>query len=305
MTTFGIREIRPISEILTRFPGTTNTRVFTNDILLPQPLIPKIVAAAGPSWDAGATCWWSVQLSVAYVADGTWEAYVRELASYLKDHPDFKTVVVLWHEPEDNFLDAREYVSYFNRINGWLKDVHPDIKTCHAANSYYYRQGGAIASPSAWRTDADIHSTDIYSGRSFALNTILPEQTAFTRWREGLVGAENPYAITERGWFAKVGDPALSALRAATIRREAEWLRDTSEGQLCTSYIVWNTPGYQNYPDLVLDRDGELAVTDLMHTFVRPPPPPPVLRKVTQECPTCYGTGKYTFRFLDSDVETA
>lgn len=295
MSNFGIHEAHSVSQTLQRFPKTVATREFNGGTITPSDLVSKLTSAATETWNAGLTCWWSVKLSVAEVTSNSWQGHVENLAAFLAANPSKKTVLVLWHEPEDDFgaSGAANYVSYFNKIDGWLKAVNPQVKTCHSANSYWYRQAGPIASPLAWRTNADIHATDVYSGNSFPLNSILPEQSAFTRWLDGLVGAGQPYSVTERGWFA---DSSGYATRATTIRREGDWLRDDSVGQLCENYLYWNTSGQQNDPRLVLDITGEDAVRYLSEQISTPEP---VLRQITQTCPLCNGAGEYTFEFLD------
>lgn len=295
MSNFGIHEAQSVATTLQRFPKCVATREFNGGIITPLDLVSKLTSAATETWNAGLTCWWSVKLSVNEVTSGAWQGHVENLAAFLDTNPSKKTVLILWHEPEDDFgaSGASAFVSYFNRIHGWLKAISPAVKTCHAANSYWYRQAGPIVSPGAWRTNADIHATDVYSGNSFPINSILPDQTAFTRWLVGLVGAGQVYSVTERGWFA---DTNQYAARADAIRAEANWLRDTTDGQLCQNYLYWNTSGQQNDPRLVLDPSGVDAVKYLSEQISAPEP---VLRQITQTCPLCEGAGEYTFEFLD------
>lgn len=290
MTRFGVHENRPKTETLARFPKTLSTREFTSGIILPQPLVGKLTAAATSTWEAGLECYWSVKLSVYEVVDDSWKPHVEELAAYLRDNPQNKTVVVLWHEPESAF-SAVSYVGYFNKIRGWLKEVHPGVQTCHAANSYFYREGGPIDHPEGWLTEADLNAIDIYSGNSFPLDTILPEQSSFTRWLDLVSAGRSPWAVTERGWFA---EPFEYAARANTIRREAEWLAIDSVGKACYSYTYWNTSGQQKDFRLVLDTLGEDAIRTLSERIYVPPK---VKRDVTVTCPLCLGDGDYTFTF--------
>jgi hypothetical protein len=281
-------------ETLERFPKTQVTREFTDSPIMPQNLIPKIESACKEAWSQGLVAAWSFKPDPASVLNGKWRPYLEQLAAYLRDNATTKkTIVIIWHEPENDiprwFTDAAHFVKVFNTCHDTLVGAWPGIVTCHAALGYRYADNVDITDAVApkWKTKATINAIDIYSGRSFKLGTTLPELSGFKRWLAYVVG-DRAYGVTERGFIA---DDANSELRAATIKREADWLRDTEDGRRCVLYIYWNTVGAENDPDIPLDERGRDALRYLMDKVNEPDPQPePEPPAETIKCPLCNGT---------------
>jgi hypothetical protein len=278
-------------ETLDIYPRTEATREFTSGYMLePQNLIPKIEATCRKVWNQGLIAVWSFKPDSKAVSKGTWRPYLQQVADYLKTNRlDEKTIVVIWHEPENDFVEPKNFVNMFNTVHDTLKATAPKLLTCHAALGYRYRPNGEVKNPADWKTKADIHAIDLYQGRSFPLNQIMPENPAFKRWHAELVGGD-AWAVTERGWVNSV-DRGLT--RAETIRREADWLATVRDK--CLLYLVWDTVGSEGDKGLpIRDADGVAAVQYLMEQVQGPlePEPEPEPPTDTTDCPLCHGTGK-------------
>lgn len=300
---FGVHEGLTPAQTKERFPRVKlGPRLFAGAPMVPRDLVTKLVNQCGPTWDAGLIALWSFKPDINSVLSGAWDARLRELAQFIKDNPDKKVWVIIWHEPE-NDMSASTYVRLFNRCHDVLKSVHPQLITVHSALTYRYREGGEILDPSDWLTKADVLAADVYSGRSFPLSATLPEHSGFKRWLAGLVGTRS-YALTERGFIA---DDAHSAERVDTMRREAHWLTNSVDGQRCIAYELWNTPGAENDPLIVLDTAGEAAGVELMNavTGFVPEPTEPEPETHTVTCPLCKGEGQYTFTLNEDEGTNA
>lgn len=305
-------------ETLRRYPLTAVTREFNSSPIEPQNLVPRLKNLCQEVWDAGLIAAVSFKFSVAGVLNGKWKPYIESASAWLRDsgYQD-KTILVIWHEPENDvpkhFDHVEEFVMYFNQVHDWVKGIAPNILTCHSALGYRYadKNKGTKTNPrlepididdetaKTWGlTRADIKTLDIYSGRTFPLGTILPELTGFKRWLAHTVGT-GTYGITERGWMADT--PAEYALRASTIKREAEWLRTDLDGQRCRLYIVWLTVGTENDPTLKPDPLMTDAVNYLLERVNEPDPVPeeptvpvgqPSEPANSVDCPLCNGVGR-------------
>lgn len=268
-----------------RFPLAEVTREFVNSPIKAQSLVPKLINTCvnrqGPSVRRLV---WSFKPDVADVNSGAWKPYIEELAYYIRDnHLESSVIICIWHEPENDvpkyFKTPEKFVRLFDTVHDWLKNIGPDIQTTHAALGYQYSR---MTDPVArrWVTKADIHSIDIYSGRSFPLDMTLGTSEAFKRWKDSRP-AGSSWGVSERGWIA---DAAHSAERAASIQQEAAYLAGLPVADRPVFYIVWNTPGTENDPQLVLDAAAEDAVNSLFGALSRT-----LLARMA--CPLCSGSG--------------
>lgn len=302
---------------LERYPLARATREFKSGVITPQNLIPSLKTLCQATWDADMTCVVSFKFDPENVYTGQWQPHIEQAMRWIEDNKvSEQTIVVIWHEPEDDandsftgdkargraFADGETFVKYFNKVHGWIKTANPRIRTSHAALGYGYREkrGGPgdksawVADPSKWITNADIHGIDLYSGRSFPLEMTLETSTGFNRWKSTLpVGAK--WGVSERGWIADAGK---SVERANSIRAEFSWLAALPTDQLPAYYLVWTTEGTENDPKIILDESGRLAVnegfkslTDKLTIPVEPlPEPSPEQSMIT--CPLCHGEGE-------------
>ncbi len=302
------------AETLNRYPHTMVTREFKGGVVKPQNLVPSVTNLAKDVWDAGLVCNVSFKLSVEDVFNGGWQIYVQQLCRFLVDNGCVgKTVLTWWHEPEDDSADSfpngrksgkttsfatgDEFVRYFNTIHDWCKDVHPNITTSHAALGYGYRPklGGPgdksafVTDPAKWVTKADIQAIDIYNGRSFPLDVILPDSGAFKRWRESHPGK---WGVSERGWTA---GPDAHAQRADSIARELAWLKTLPDTERPVFYTVWLTEGVEGDDNLKPDDTMTNALNTGFADILAPTPEPeptPDPTPTDQQCPLCHGTGR-------------
>lgn len=286
------------AETQKRFPLVEMTREFKGGVIVPQNLNPSTKNLCQKVWDQGLICNVSFKFSVAEVLNGQWKPFIDQWASTIKSQGrSAQTILTIWHEPENDkdFENSPErFVEYFNQVHDWVKAIDPDIKTCHAALGYRYRDNGQISSEEAlkWVTKADINSIDIYSGRSFPLEMTLGTSTAFTRWLSTRP-AGGSWAVSERGWIA---DEAHSAERVAAINAEFDWLMNLPDDALPAFYIVWNTEGTEGDPLIPLDAAGRDAVNDGFKRINEKLNPEPTTQptpepSATIECPLCNGAG--------------
>ncbi len=265
---YGVHENVDPAGTVKRLGGNA-TRDFTPGVIGPRDLVKAATAVCAPSWKAGLTSVWSFKPLPADVASGRWRPFVEEFGRFLADSPDKRTVVVPWHEGENDvpkwFRDADAYVRMFDTVAGWLRSTHPGVVIAHAALAYRYGDGKGIDDKMArrWRTSADLHCVDIYSGRTNPLETILPELSSYRRWREHVAG-DSPWGVTERGWTCQKHD---FGRRAATISREAEWL--AAQALQPEIYLLWNTGGSEGDAGLVLDNTAEIAAKGLLTRHAR------------------------------------
>lgn len=308
----GTVDVTTPEATLQRFPETAVTREFNANPITPQNIVPKLKNLCQAVWDAGLVAVVSFKLTPTDVYNGKWKPFIQSAAAWLKDNGhDDDTIFVIWHEPENDvpkwFTGPAQFTLYFNIVHDWLKSAAPSLLTAHAALGYRYadKNMGTSTNPNMqpididdeeaalWgNTRADIKCIDIYSGRSFPLATILPELTGFKRWLAYTVGSSD-YGVTERGWMADTAQEYAD--REATIRREADWLRNTPDGRRCKLWIGWLTRGTENDATLKPDSKMSAAVNYLLAKVNEPDPEPtspepaPV---VTLECPLCHGVGK-------------
>lgn len=266
---------RSVSQTLAAFPLAEVTREFEAGVLEPQSLVTRVERRCSEAWSAGKTVVWSFKPSVPAVLNGAWKPYVEALGRYLAAAGRAeKTVVVIWHEPE-NDMGAEQFVAMFNAVHDWLKASSGGaVQTSHAALVWRYRNW-TVEQAAHWTTRADIHSVDIYSGRSFPLDMTLGTSVAFQVWKASRP-AGSRWGVSERGWIA---DRTNGLARVAAIDAEAEYLRSLTPAEQPDFYIVWNTVGVENDPKIVLDRNGVAAVNDLFGDLTR------------VECPVCHGSG--------------
>lgn len=270
---FGVHEDADPAQTVARVGGNA-TRVFTPGIIGARDLVKAATAVCTPSWNAGVTAVWSFKPDPAQVASRAWKPYVTDLGAFLRDRPQNKTVVVVWHEPEndlDRLGSAAGFVRMFDTVAGWLRAAHPGVTTCHAALGYRYGDGRDITDRVAptWRTSADLHCIDVYSGRSNPIDTILPELSSYRRWRR-YVAQGSRWGVTERGWtIGTIGKGGTSVQRSAAMAREAAWLAGLPTAQQPEVYLLWSTGGTENDRGLIFDAGAEQAARTITGHYAR------------------------------------
>lgn len=269
---FGVHEDTDPAHTVARVGGNAS-RVFTPGVLSPRDLVKAATAVCAPSWAAGVTAVWSFKPNPADVASGAFKPYVTELGAYLRANPANRTVVVIWHEPENDvgqwFGSAADFVRMFDTVAGWLRAAHPAVTCCHAALAYRYGDGRDITDRVAptWRTSADLHCVDVYSGRTNPLDTILPELSGYRRWRQYVAGTGR-WGVTERGWtIGTLGKGGTAAQRSAAMAREAAWLAALPAAQQPEIYLLWSSGGTENDTGLVFDPTADAVARSITGTY--------------------------------------
>lgn len=271
----GVHDPRTPDQLVAAFPGVRYTRQFVGDgEVLNTPddtagLITMFRTACAPSWNAGLVPIVSVKLNVAQVAAGRWAPALHALGAYLATQPP--TMVVFWHEPEDD-MTAAAFVPYFNAARQQLHAGGP-IPVVYAAMAYQWAPAyhstssikGHTDDPAAWAAvDADVYAIDAYNGRSFPLGQILPEHPGYVRWYAWMIAAHpgRVFIVGERGFeLADATSATQSVIRANTINREVAWLRSGAAVD-CIGWVYWNTPGTEGSATLALDQRGLAALRD-------------------------------------------
>jgi hypothetical protein len=243
----GVHDDRPPGVVFSLFPGARATRQFVNNkartdrTLDPavHQLVDEVERKARPAWNAGGTPVVSIKLRPAEVLAGAWDGQLRMLGAYLAQQPNM--ILILWHEPEDDHVTAaaaRPFVLAVNHARALVKAQCPRACVAYCAMSYQWRKGApATADPSIWRAvEADLYLCDVYSGKTFPGEAILPEHQGFVRWKAEVVDAVpgREWGVGERGILA-------GGTRARTWLRERDWL--LTGGRNCRLYMVWNTAG--------------------------------------------------------------
>jgi hypothetical protein len=260
---------RTPAQVLARYPKSGIGRCFTgNPITTVQDLRPKVLSTLKPYLDAGTpVIYISIKTDIAKTRNGDFNTKYAEVGgqiSGLKAEYDTDIVVIPWHEPEDNFSSGDAYVHYYNKVRDNIKLGGPDVKVKPCFTAYHWAPGaagsigGKTNDPSLWFTGLkmdDGAAVDVYSGRSFPLDQILPEHPGFARW-VSFLPASVRISITERGWEtpSSTNSTNRSALRAATEEREFNWLLSSDPtARRIDDYIIWSSPGVEGAQGLIQD----------------------------------------------------
>lgn len=285
----GVHDGRTPQVVAQTFPGASVGREFVAGQLGAQDIRAKVDKLSAPWLAAGAQVYVSFKPNAADVASGAWAPWLTKLGAWLSDHPDVK--VIVWHEPE-NDMSGPAFAAMFNRCRADIKAGWAGATVAYCAMAYQWRPvGKAAAAPAGWqKVVADEYLVDVYSGVSFADTAILPDHPGFNGWFTAVVkprldaGEPVEWGVAERGFQSK--DPKV---RAATIRREADWLA-TLPGAYAGGvtverppmlYLAWNTGGTEGDSDWLLDSAGEEAmryvITQMLTTQDVPTTVPPDL----------------------------
>ncbi len=267
----GVHDQRAPADLVRAFPGVRLTREFVggvqsdpNDLAGLQRKIERVVR---PSLDAGLEPVVSAKFDVDQVLAGSWTDPLRQLGPWLLALGVRRFIP--WHEPEDD-IPGVKFARYFNLVRTCLRAGATDLSVIWSAMAYHWAPGpadrasiaGKTDDTAAWRAvEADEYAIDVYNGRSFPLDQILPEHAGFARWHAEIIGdTGRRWLVTERGFETSA---AGSELRARTIAREGEWLLSPAAAG-CTGYIYWSTPGAEKSTPLDLDATGENVVRALV-----------------------------------------
>ncbi|MEV6843042.1 hypothetical protein [Actinoplanes sp. NPDC051411] len=282
----GVHEDAAPEDTRKRFPAARIGREFIKPLdpgERPARVFDRIVKLAEPWRDGGVYV--SYKPPPREVAAGEWKGVHREIGAWLADNP--WAGIIVHHEPEGgkDGLDGATFETMFATARNEIKKGWGGARVAYCAMAYQWRPGGrAAVRPDHWRrVVADEYLCDVYSGKNehhgaFPTGLILPEHPGYTGWFNGIVrprlaaGTPVTYGLGERGLMG--GDE----LRAATIRRESEWLdkvfaryaADPRPANLPPSvYLAWSSPGTEHEPAWVLTRDSAVAMRELTTDFAR------------------------------------
>lgn len=280
---------RTPAEVKARYPLATIGCVFTGKPLtLVQDLRAKVFNALKPYLAAGVkVLYLRVKTDITQTRSGAWDARYLELAVYIaKLQLEYGVEIILipWHEPEDNFPNGKTFVEYYNRVFDAVKAGSTAVKVKPCFMTYHWAPGktgsieGKTDNPSDWLNGlkmTDGVTVDVYSGRSFGLQLILPEHPGFARFIFHLPSSIR-WSTTERGWEtpSKADKNYRPSVRVTSMHREFVWvLSDDPIAQRCDDYTVWSSPGTENAPGLVIDPMGEREIDSFLeqaHAKVAP-----------------------------------
>jgi hypothetical protein len=282
----GVHDDRSPAQVKAAFPGITLTREFIKgpgpkgELTDPRPeaIIAAYEKVAKPSLDAGMTPLVSIKLDHSQVLAGRWDGPLAKLAERMRSCGPRARYLVIWHEPE-NDMTAQQYLELVDAVKGPLKGSWDGIQLVYAPMGYQWQIGGGpnmhrgastrAGEAEVWRRAAelcDVIAPSVYSGANTPVDAILPQHPGFKRLLD-LVIQDGTYMLGERGILA-AGWTAQQQ-RAATIRREAEWLNRSTVGKRCTGLVWWNTAGREENAALLLDEQfGAPELAKLLSSFV-------------------------------------
>jgi hypothetical protein len=261
----GVHEADQPEGTMGRFPGAGWGREFVakkGGGALPTStttaqLISMVMAKVQPWLRAGGGCVVSLKLHPTQMSKGVWDERLVALGRALAS---LNVIVILWHEPEDDFA-AAQFAPGFAAGRAALRQGWSGLCVALCAMAYQWRPGGRAAKEAAaWAAiEADLYLVDVYSGNNFPADAILPHHPGFIRWHKEMVAAfpGRRWGVAERGWQA-------GPKRAQTIAREGDWLVTDPVGRTCELYLVWGTGGTEGDPGWELDGADELAVRALL-----------------------------------------
>lgn len=271
------------NETLERYPGAAVARnVFINRTTAgkAEDLRPRVDAALRPFLTAGTPkVYISIKTPIAATRNGDWNAKYAQLGAHLaaintSPHP---TVVdfLAWHEPENDFSSGAAYAHYANKVRQHMKAGGGEaVNVGYSAMAYQWSPNRpATANPAQWRqAEMDFYCVDVYSGRSYRLDIILPEHSGFLRWFREIAdfgSRSGAYRVTERGFEtpSQTYPEVRYELRNETITREFDWLRDNAVGKKCYDYVYWSSSGTEDATGLLLDPTGETIVAARIAEF--------------------------------------
>lgn len=274
----GVHEKGTFSETWAAYPGHEWARNFVawskGNPVIPASataaqIIDRIDGQSAADLAAGGSAMVSFKIDPAEVLAKKWGDKLAEVGRWTAGR---RIVLVYWHEPEDDH-QGKTFAPAFNMVRAALKNGNPDLLVGWAAMAYqWYSTRGYTNDVGAWQQIiADLYLLDAYSGQSFRADCILPEHPGFVRWYNTIIA---PYpgrvwGVAERGITA-------GESRAATWKRELEWLLTDPVGQQCAAYIVWNTGGTEGNAAWLIDGDPatQAVVRELVSTLSRPPAVP-------------------------------
>jgi hypothetical protein len=277
-------------DVMLRFPGSSIGRAFVNAYTgSPENLRPGVRNACLPYLQAEVpVVYVSVKTPRQDTRNGLWDGQYRALADHIMvdlktEYPNTEIRFIPHHEPEDD-MTGLQFQGYFHRVRDAMKGAQPDLKIVYCAMAYQWAPnwnntasiGGRTNNPAEWQVTADEYAVDVYSGRSFPLDQILPEHPGFRRWLDNVVPAGVVYSVTERGFETPSTTNAEERfeLRNETIEREFNWLKSTPEGLRCANYIYWNSSGTEQAAGLKLDPSGEDVLAAQIASLNEEPPGP-------------------------------
>ncbi|GAA0492802.1 hypothetical protein Ade02nite_69570 [Paractinoplanes deccanensis] len=276
----------PVAKTKERFPAAAVGREFIPPLKPgeePAKVLKRIEKLA-ERWGKGGA-YVSFKPSPHEVAAGKWTGVHREIGEWLAEHP--QVGVIVHHEPEGgkDRLDGPTFEAVFERARKEIKAGWPGARVAYCAMAYQWRPNGVAGkNPGPWkRVEADEYLCDVYSGKNehngaFPTNLILPEHPGYVRWFDEIVrprlkaGQNVTYGLGERGLMGP------DKLRAATIRRESDWLDTVFDRYEASNslldlpprvYLAWNSIGWEKEYAWLLTKDSLVAMRELTTNFAK------------------------------------
>ncbi|MBL7253292.1 hypothetical protein [Paractinoplanes lichenicola] len=212
------------------------------------------------------------------VRAGAWTDVHRGIGQWLAKHPE--VAVIVHHEPEGGAgrLEGPEFARMFKQARDEIKDGWSGARVVYCAMAYQWGPSGDVMkNPAPWRgVEADEYLCDVYSGKTFPTEFILPKHPGYVAWYDQIVrprlrnGETVAYGLAERGFMGN------DELRAKAIRRESAWLRGVFEkyeasGDLLDlppcAYLAWSSVGWENEKGWLLHGDSAVAMRELLADF--------------------------------------
>ena len=227
-------------------------------------LLDKVEKAVRPHEEAGGGCVLSLKIDPRQMAAGLWDERLTAVGAALAGR---NVVLILWHEPEDNWAGGI-FAAGFNRGRVAVKAGGPFVLVAYCAMAYQWSPGRkSTRDPAIWALiDADLYLVDVYSGKTYPGDLILPDHPGFVRWYEHMIAPypQRSWGVAERGFAAGADRPAAWA-------REFDWLATSDVGRSCTMYLAWLTSGTEKNAAWLADAPTEAAIAGGLTLITTPP----------------------------------
>lgn len=224
----------------------------------PEKVVAKLEAACAPVLAAGMDPFPSLKPNVAATLDGALDDHFAAAGRWMLAQGR-RFVFTVWHEPENDLMDAAaadyigrgtNFVRVYVRVYRILKEILGDVLTMGPCHMGYQWQAGMATTADgptaqAWMvpTDArDVMMLDTYTSNSSVATrgVALRERTDVQRWMRLLEVTGEQLLLAERGISRTLPAPHTGdVVQADILRADTEYLLSIGAHAM----LYWNSTG--------------------------------------------------------------